>query len=236
MFNNNLVPLILTLAAALAWLRINDFAAHRGWIESKLTRKIIHIGTGPIFVVCWLLFPNTPSSRYFAAVIPLLITAQFALVGLGIMKDEAAVQAMSRSGDRREILYGPLFYGIIFVLLTIIYWYDSPIGIIGLMILCGGDGLADIFGRFKGSKKLPWSSNKSWQGSLGMFIGGWLLSIFVLAIFTWAGIFTPPLTDYLLPVTLISLAATIIESLPLKDIDNITVTATSILLGHILLS
>ena len=102
MFSNNIVPMVLTLTAALAWLRINDFAAHKGWIESKLSRKIIHIGTGPIFVVCWLLFPNTPSSKYFAAVIPLLITFQFALVGLGIIKDEAAVQAMSRSGDRRE--------------------------------------------------------------------------------------------------------------------------------------
>lgn len=235
MFNNNIVPLILTLAAALAWLRINDFAAHKGWIDSKLSRKIIHIGTGPIFVVCWLLFPNTPASRYYAAVIPLLITAQFALVGLGIMKDEAEVKAMSRSGDRREILYGPLFYGIIFVLLTVIYWYDSPIGIIGLMILCGGDGLADIFGRFMGNKKLPWSSNKSWMGSLGMLIGGWLLSILILAIFISVNVFTAPLTGYLLPVTLIAIAATIVESLPLKDFDNITITITAVLLGHLLL-
>jgi len=235
MFNNNITPLILTLVAALAWLRLNDFAAHKGWVESKLSRKLIHIGTGPIFVMCWLLFPNNPTSRYFAAVVPLLITIQFALVGLGIIKDDAAVQAMSRSGDRREILYGPLFYGIVFVLLTIIYWYDTPIGIVGLMILCGGDGLADIFGRLYGNKNLPWSTEKSWQGSLGMFIGGWLLSITILIFFIQFKIFPSPLKAFLLPVTLIAFVATIVESLPMKDIDNITVTAVSIVLGHFLL-
>ena len=234
MFSNNIVPLILTLTAALAWLRINDFAAHKGWLESKLSRKIIHIGTGPIFVVCWLLFPNNTYSRYFAAIIPLLISIQFAMVGLGIMKDDAAVEAMSRTGDRREILFGPLFYGIIFVVLTIVYWYDSPIGIIALMILCGGDGFADIFGRIKRNGKLPWSSNKSWMGSLGMFLGGWVFSILLVFIFIQAGIFSPPIAHYFLPITLIALAATIIESLPFKDIDNITVTALAVILGHLL--
>lgn len=234
MFKNNIVPMILTLGAALAWLRINDFAAHKGWIESKLSRKIIHIGTGPIFVLCWLLFPNNAASRYYAAVIPLLITIQFAMVGLGIMKDDAAVQAMSRTGDRREILYGPLFYGIVFVLLTVIYWYDSPIGIVALMILCGGDGLADIFGRIKKNRKLPWSSEKTWLGSLGMLIGGWLLSMIVLFIFVNAGIFAGPAANFLLPITLISLVATVVESIPLKDFDNITVTVVSVILGHLL--
>ena len=93
MINNNFIALIITFAAALIWLRVNDFFAHRGWVESQVSRKIIHMGTGPIYVLCWLLFTDTPSSRYIAALVPFAITAQFALVGLGIMKDEAAVQA-----------------------------------------------------------------------------------------------------------------------------------------------
>ena len=121
MLSNNFIALILTFIAAITWLRVNDFAAHRGWISSHLSRKIIHIGTGPIFVLCWLLFHEAPSARYLAALVPGLITVQFILVGLGIIKDESAVKALSRTGDRREILRGPLFYGIIFVVLTIIY-------------------------------------------------------------------------------------------------------------------
>jgi phytol kinase len=233
MLNNNFFALIITFVISVAWLRVIDFAAHRGWLESKLSRKIIHIGTGPIFVLCWLLFRNTPSARYFAALIPLVITLQFFLIGVGIIKDEASVQAMSRTGDRKEILFGPLFYGIIFVLLTIIYWYDSPIGIIALMILCGGDGFADIVGRKYGTSKLPWAKTKSWVGSLGMFLGGWTLSLLVIAIFTSQNIFSGTPQSYLIPITVINLAATVIESLPIKDVDNLTIAVTSVLIGHL---
>src|SRR3990172_9612441 len=180
----NLLALFLTFVLALIWLRINDFAAHRGWISSHLSRKIIHIGTGPIFVLCWLLFTNNLSARYLAALVPLAITFQFALVGFGVIKDDAAVQAMSRTGDRGEILRGPLYYGIIFVVLTVVFWYDKPTGIVALMMLCGGDGLADILGRRYGKVKLPWNRGKSWAGSGGMFLGGWIFALIVLLIYT----------------------------------------------------
>ena len=112
---NNWIALIITFVLALGWLRLMDFFASRGWIESKLSRKIIHIGTGPIFVLCWLLFNNNPDARWLASLVPFAITVQFAFVGAGIIKDESAVQAMSRSGKREEILRGPLFYGLVFV-------------------------------------------------------------------------------------------------------------------------
>lgn len=231
---NPFLALFLTFVIALAWLRLMDFAAQRGWIESRLSRKIIHIGTGPIFVLCWLMFPDVWYARWLAALVPLLITAQFALVGLGVMKDEASVKAMSRTGDRREILRGPLFYGIVFVVMTLVYWKDSPIGMTALMLMCGGDGLADIMGRGIQSPKLPWSKSKSVAGSLGMFIGGWALAAFILGMFVLAGIFVGPFTGYLVPITLIALAGTAVESLPLRDVDNITVTLAAVALGHLL--
>jgi phytol kinase len=234
MLNNNIVALVITFAVALAWLRVNDYAAHRGWISSHLSRKIIHIGTGPLFVACWLLFTDADTSRYLAALVPFSITIQFILVGTGIIRDEAAVQAMSRTGDRREILRGPLYYGILFVILTILYWKDSPIGMVALMLMCGGDGLADILGRRYGTTKIPWNPNKSLAGSAGMLIGGWTLSAAILALFVGMEVLTGPLTIYLVPLTVIALAATLVESLPIHDVDNITVTFTSVLLGHLL--
>jgi phytol kinase len=234
MFTNNLLAVGITFFCAIAWLRLNDFAAHRGWISSDLSRKIIHIGTGPIFIACWLLFTNTPSARYLAALVPLAITTQFILVGTGVIRDQAAVQAMSRTGDRREILRGPLFYGLIFVLITAIYWYNSPLGIIALMLMCGGDGLADIVGRRYGTTRLPWNRSKSWAGSLGMFLGGWVLSLTILAIYLAAGIFSGTISGFLLPVSIIALAGAVVESLPFRDVDNITITLTSLILGHLL--
>jgi len=232
MLPNIWLALLATFALSLLWLRLMDFAALRGWISSALSRKIIHIGTGPLFVLCWLLFPEHPAARYMAALVPLMITAQFFLVGAGILKDPAAVQALSRTGDRREILRGPLIYGVLFVLLTIVYWKDSPIGLIGLMVMCGGDGLADVVGRRLKSTRIPWNPAKTVAGTLAMFLGGFFFSALILGIFIAAGVFLGHMSASLLPLALISLAATLVESLPMRDIDNLTTTLTAVLLGH----
>ena len=229
---NPYLATILTFAIAIAFLRLMDFFAHRGLIESKLSRKFIHIGTGPIFVMCWLMFPDVPFARYLAALVPLLITVQFILVGTGVMKDDAAVQAMTRTGNPKEILRGPLFYGIVFVVITVLYWKESPIGITALMMMCGGDGIADIVGRRVKSPKLFWSLEKSVAGSLSVFAGGALLTAMILFIYVNAGVFASPFNMYLLPIAWIALGAMLIESLPFKDIDNITLTVVSAVIGH----
>jgi phytol kinase len=231
---NNYIALIITFALSLTFLRLMNFVAQRGWMDSKLSRKIIHIGTGPLFVLCWLMFADTSDARWLAVLVPLVITAQFALVGLGIIKDPAAVQSMSRTGDPKEILRGPLFYGIMFVALTLIYWKDSLIGIPALMMMCGGDGIADIVGRKVKSPRLPWSPEKTLAGFLSVFVGGWLLTIVVFAIYVWIGDFSGPITRFLFPVTIIALVAALVESLPFKDIDNITVTLAAVIAGHLL--
>jgi phytol kinase len=233
MLNSDFIAVIITFTLSLMWLRLNDFAAHRGWINSQVSRKIIHIGTGPIFVLCWLLFPNTSASRFMASLVPLAITLQFIMVGIGVIKDEAAVQAMSRSGNPREILRGPTFYGLVFVICTVLFWYDTPIGIVALMQMCGGDGLADILGRRYGRTRIPWNRHKSWVGSLGMFLGGFSLSVFILLIYVWMGIFSFSTFDFLPILLLISIAATLVESIPFRDVDNITVTLTAVILGYI---
>ncbi|OGO32294.1 MAG: phosphatidate cytidylyltransferase [Chloroflexi bacterium RBG_16_54_18] len=233
MLTSNWLALLITFAVALTWLRINDFAAQRGWISSRLSRKLIHIGTGPLFVLCWLLFTSAPLSRFLAALVPLLFTLQFVLIGLGIIKDEASVQAMSRTGDRREILKGPVYYGLVFVVMTLLYWLESPIGMVALMLMCGGDGLADITGRRFGRRKLPWNPDKSWAGSLGMLVGGWILAFLILWVFISVESFSGSIADYVLALSVIALVGTIVESLPLKDVDNITVTISAVLLGHL---
>jgi len=234
MVGNNWFALVITLAASLAWLRINDYLAHRGIISSQLSRKIIHIGTGPIFVLCWLLFTESPSARYLAAIVPLGITIQFFLIGIGVIKDKASVDAMARHGDRREILRGPLFYGIVFVMLTILFWYQSPTGIIALMILCGGDGFGDVIGKRIQSNPLPWSPKKTWAGTIAVFLGGFILSVPVLAVFIKTGIFDISWVSLLPRLLLITLICAAVESLPLADLDNITVPAVAVGLGYFL--
>ncbi len=199
-----------------------------------MSRKIIHIGTGPIFVLCWLLFNDQPEARFLAALVPGAITVQFALVGLGILKDPAAVVAMSRTGDRNEILKGPLFYGIAFVVLTLVFWKDTPVGMVALMMMCGGDGLADLIGKRLKSPRLPWSPKKTLAGSLAVFLGGVGFTLLILLAHLSGGTFPGGLGDYLVAVLVIGFAATLVESLPMPDVDNLTVTGVAALLGLLL--
>jgi phytol kinase len=224
---------VITFSIALAWLRFMDWVAARGYVDNRLSRKIIHVGTGPFFVLCWLLFPDNQYSRYLASLVPLLFTIQFTLLGIGVIKDQATVDAICRTGNPREMLLGPLFYGIVFVALTMIYWTDSPIGIIALMLLCGGDGLADIFGSKKKSKRLPWSKQKSIAGTLSMFIGGWVFSILMMIVFILAGRFLLTISEIIYPVTILVLIGTAVESLPFHDVDNLTIPAAIMAAGNL---
>ncbi len=240
-FSNKLAQDIVatgfTFALSLVWLRLMEALAHRGVLTPQLSRKLIHIGTGPLFLVCWHLFSAQPEARFFAALVPLAITAQFAAVGLGFMQDPAAVQAMTRHGDRREILRGPLYYGLVFVAATLIFWRGSPVGVVALMLLCGGDGLADIVGRRWGRVPLPFNPSKSWAGSLAMAVGGFVFALAFLALFNALGDFSPPrgLGPAALKLALIALAAAVVEALPLGDADNLTIAATGVVLSLLLL-
>jgi phytol kinase len=120
-----------------------------------------------------------------------------------------------------------------FVLLTLIYWKDSPIGITALMMMCGGDGIADIVGRRVKSPKLFWSREKSVAGSLSVFAGGALLTALILSIYVSVGVFALPFDAYIVPILWVALGGMLIESLPFKDVDNITIAVVSALIGHI---
>lgn len=229
----DVVATVFTFGLSLIWLRSIDYLAQRGILEHKLSRKIIHIGTGPLFVLCWNLFSAEPWARWAAALVPLAITAQFALVGFGLMKDEAAVTAMTRTGNPKEILRGPLYYGIVFVICTVVFWRHSPVGILALMLMCGGDGLADVIGRRWGQTKLPFSTDKSWAGSAAMFVGGFGFALGFVLLFNFFGNFQPALNlgVVVLAVGFIALAATLVEALPFRDVDNLTLTVVALGLG-----
>jgi dolichol kinase len=125
-------------------------------IPSKITRKIIHIFTGPIFILTWKLYPKGNYGK-ISSTFPFLASAIFFL--LHILKkykiSELIKNILSRSGESIELIEGPFFYGILIGILTSIFYLNHPIGIITILILCFGDGLADIFGSNFNSVILP---------------------------------------------------------------------------------
>ncbi|KAJ6983480.1 phytol kinase 1 [Populus alba x Populus x berolinensis] len=133
----------------------------------------------------------------------------------------------------RELLRGPLYYVLILILCALVFWRESPTGVISLAMMCGGDGVADIIGRRFGSSKLPYNQHKSWAGSISMFICGFLISIGMLFYYSALGYFQLDWTWTIQRVALVALVATVVESLPITEVvdDNITVPLVSMVVS-----
>ncbi|KAF7120876.1 hypothetical protein RHSIM_Rhsim13G0066600 [Rhododendron simsii] len=217
---------------ALSLLRFWGETAKRGIFDQKLTRKLVHVSVGLVFMLCWPLFSSGHQGAILAALIPGVNIIKMLLIGLGIWKDEATVKSMSRFGDHRELLKGPLYYASAITLVCAIYWRSSPTGIATICNLCAGDGLADIVGRRFGTQKLPYNRDKSLAGSIAMATAGFVASIGYMHYFALFG-YVKESWEMALGFLVASLAAALVESHPKStDLDdNLTVPLASILVG-----
>ncbi|KAG5533103.1 hypothetical protein RHGRI_027363 [Rhododendron griersonianum] len=174
--------------------------------------------TGPYIV--WVAFhgmlANIQSStsteaRYFASLVPLANCLKLVTYGLSLATDEGLIKSVTREGKPAELLRGPLYYVLILVMCVLIFWRESPVGVISLAMMCGGDGVADIMGRKFGSVKIPYNKNKSWAA---------------------LGYFQMDLISTMGRVALVAFVATVIESLPTEGgvDDNISVPLASMVL------
>ncbi|WRX12964.1 hypothetical protein QQP08_005451 [Theobroma cacao] len=134
----------------------------------------------------------------------------------------------------RELLRGPLYYVLILILCALVFWRESPVGLISLAMMCGGDGVADILGRRFGSSKLPYNRNKSWVGSISMFVFGFFISVGMLYYYSVLGYFQLDWGWTMCRVALVSLVATVVESLPFTTVvdDNISVPLATMIAAY----
>lgn len=228
----DLCALAFSTCFALSLLRIFEETARRGVFDQKLNRKLVHITIGLAFMLCWPLFSSGSQGAVVAALVPGVNIVKVLLIGLGIMKDEATVKSMTRFGDHRELIKGPLYYASTITLAGIIYWRTSPIGIAAICNLCAGDGFADIIGRRFGKRKLPYNCDKSFAGSMAMAIAGFIASLGFMYYFSAFG-FVEKSLQMVVGFLVVSLVSALVESHPIstKFDDNLTVPLASVLLG-----
>lgn len=119
-----------------------------------------------------------------------------------------------------------------------------------LLILCAGDGthlfqaavvlnqsdcdgarvlgFADLFGRkYGGSARLPHNRAKSWAGSIAFFAMSLGFQCAFTHLFHARGWFDVSLQQYLPTILKVTLVATAVESLPVDDWDNVTVSLSA---------
>ncbi|KAK3118192.1 hypothetical protein QOZ80_9BG0695520 [Eleusine coracana subsp. coracana] len=184
----------------------------------------------------WPLFSSDDVYAPFLA--PLIIElniVKVTVIGLGLVKDEGVVNSMTRHGDHRELLKGPLYYACAVTLITIIFWRTSPISIAVLCNLFAGDGVADIVGRRFGHVKLPHNTEKSYAGTIAMFLAGFVSSVLFMCYFHHFG-FVEQSWTMVLAFGAISFVAAVVESLPISTRldDNLTVPLASVPVGALI--
>ena len=232
----DIIALIISLTCVMMVVQINGKIQKSGKLPTYVTRKIVHILAAPVFMLTWLLFSGEVYSRYIASIVPLLFIVQFTLIGTGKMEDEAFIRSMSRSGDPKELLKGTLYYAIILFIVNILWFTNgvdnaNPGALIILGCLAGGDGFADIIGRkYGGEKKFGlFGAEKTIAGTIAMFLGSFIFSFGLLAIFS-IGIPTFNLVQLLLPIVIISFVVTIVEAISPPNSDNLTIPIVVIIL------
>ena len=173
--------------------------------KEELSRKIIHIGTGPVILLAWL-FDIPKNIAFFSAffiTIALCLNYQYRLL--------PAIEDIERKS------FGTIAYGISITLLILVFWprFTSSISI-GVLSMAFGDGLAGLIGR---SLKSPqWSvlgQTKSIAGTLTM---GTVVAITTSIISSTNNLGIQPLE-----ILVISLIATFLEQISPWGIDNLTV-------------
>lgn len=137
-----LVPSVLKHAV---WVMDNDDDTQH-MISGSTSRKLVHAGTGPVFILTWVLYDNDVYSAMTACAVPLSCTLYFLLLGKRKIHDKFVVDTISRTGDATELLLGPLYYGITISIVSVAYW-QRPEAIIMIMVLCFGDGFASLVGQ-----------------------------------------------------------------------------------------
>ncbi|XP_076909677.1 putative phytol kinase 3, chloroplastic [Bidens hawaiensis] len=233
----DLCALALSTCYAVLLLRFFEETASRGVFEQKLNRKLLHITFGLGFMLCWPLFSSSIQGAALAALVPGVNIIKVLLIGLGIVKDEATVKSMSRFGDYRELIKGPMYYAITITLCCVIYWRTSPIAIAGICNLCAGDGIADIIGRRFGKKKIPYNKDKSFAGSIAMATTGFIASVGYMYYFSMFS-FVDKSFKMVVGFLVVSLVSAIVESHPIstKFDDNLLVPLASVSLGTLVFS
>jgi phytol kinase len=175
-------------------------------------RKVVHIGTGNVMLLAWLL--QLPA---WVGMTSAVLAGAATLISYRL-----PILPGVNSVGRKSL--GTFFYAVSIGILTAIFWpLQLPYyGVIGILIMAWGDGLAAIIGqRFGQHPYTIFGNTKSWEGTATMFFVSYtIVSIVLFSVQgniwqTWAiGI----------PV---AIAATAVESIAQWGLDNLSVPLIS---------
>jgi dolichol kinase len=212
----NLIVTALTFVYVFGLVALLNFCVTKFGLPQDISRKITHIGAGSL-IGFLPLYSDLDWSNYLNVTIFLVWIVLLVQKGLFAQPEDEAVRTMTRTGDRRELLKGPLYFVIVATLCGTILYKSLP-GIVAMATLGWGDGVAPIVGSRYGRWKYRIFSDKTVEGSLAMLIFGFAASVF----FVWLVL---PSELNITQLLLLAVVATLVEGCSPKEVDNILIPA-----------
>ncbi len=111
----------------------------------------------------------------------------------------------SRDRDRGRFVLGPITLGVGAMLALLLY--PDPSATIAIFALAFGDSVSSLIGKLYGSATIPLTGGKTYAGSFACFLAVLFIAYRV--------------TGNLVFSIIIAVAATVLEALPSRDLDNI---------------
>ena len=199
--------------AVLVWLTLVAFlslAVRARWPErGEWSRKVMHIGAGPVVLIAWALSID----RWVA-----LPSAALATLLTAVNHRRRLLPGLE---DVNRASYGTVAYGASITLLLLVWWPQDPLVVAtGVLVMAFADGLAGLVG--------PQVTSPSWQilGQRRSLAGTATMALTSLAVLltlaALAGASGQPVPT---PAALvgIALAAALLEQVGIGGLDNLSV-------------
>jgi len=233
---------VITAILASVFVKAISFMASKGILEPRDSRKIIHTLSAPLFILFWPIFSSMEGARFFAAVVPLVQFVRLVIAGTNgkTGAESELANSISRSGDEKEALGGPLVYVIILFSSILLFWRSNLAGVVALSAMAAGDGCADLAGRrFGKNNKWFFSPDKSVVGTTTFFVASLIASLGLSHWLNYMGSIPNSLPynggiEFVLRLSIICGLSALIELIPAGD-DNWTVPISAAALSSYLL-
>jgi phytol kinase len=207
---NNVIVTICGILYVFSVVSIMDFAVKKGFPQD-LSRKIVHVAAGS-WLIFWPLYDQSDWTKYLNITPALIWTVLLLIKGFTAGPNDQAVKTMTRTGDPKELLKGPLYFTLVMNLMGTVFFY-SPFALTSMGLLGWGDGLAPVFGKRFGKHKYNLYAEKSIEGSIAFFIFGFLAAIVFQFLFFNT-------VDIKL-IFICAVLTTFIEAISPKNLDNV---------------
>ncbi|MCX5942080.1 MAG: dolichol kinase [Cyanobacteria bacterium] len=214
-------PAIAVVGLYLAGLLALALLVRRRWPEQReWSRKLVHMGTGPVVLLAWALQIERGIAVPVAAAVTVLtaLNHRFRLL--------PAVEDVGRPS------YGTVAYGASITLLLALFWPAQPAAVAaGVLVMAFGDGLAGLLGPLVRSPSWSlWGQRKSLVGTGAMAIASaavlsllWFLqgpAGAVSGLAGWAAAGLPQAAAAILGITALAVG---LEQLSAYGLDNLSV-------------